>query len=274
MPALLKLTGLVVGLLVALSPAQAAAAPLRYCRSVAAALKADADLAAAARAAFGQPEATDDETCLYPLQLLRYADVDVLVSQVGEPGQACHGCEAELSATVLKRVPAGLRRLTVYAAFAKLGSNGAAGAITPIAIGGDDAIAIESGGTFQGYTASALDLYAFRRRGLVHLDPGANLADRRRRQRRRDRRQQGDRRRLGVVAGRRRADDRLPRRRRARQTRQPRRVERRRGDADPEIRRAAEGTRQGGRPGVKEGGRKGARIERFHRLGPATPSRL
>ena len=171
----LKLTGLAAGLLLALAPAYAAAAPLRYCRSVAATLKADADLAAAARAAFGQPEATDDETCLYPLQLLRYADVDALVSQIGEPGQACHGCEAELSATVLKRVPAGLRQMTVYAAFAKLGSNGAAGAITPIAIGGDDAIAIESGGTFQGYTASALDLYAFRRRGLVHLDPGATM---------------------------------------------------------------------------------------------------
>ena len=63
-------------------------APLKYCRSVAAKLQADSDLAAAARAAFGQPEATDDEACLYPLQLLRYADVDVLVSQTGEPGAA------------------------------------------------------------------------------------------------------------------------------------------------------------------------------------------
>ena len=49
------------------------------------------------------PQATDDETRLCPLQLLRYADVDVLVGQTGEPGEARHGCEADLSATVLKR---------------------------------------------------------------------------------------------------------------------------------------------------------------------------
>jgi hypothetical protein len=156
-------------------PAAAADAPQRYCRSVAAKLKADSDLAAAARAAFGAPQATDDEACLYPLQLLRYADVDVLISQTGEPGEACHGCEADLSATVLKRVPGGAKRLRAFASFAKAGSNGAVAAVTPIAIGGDDGIAIESGGTFQGYTASALDLYAFRKSGLVRLDAGAPL---------------------------------------------------------------------------------------------------
>ena len=171
---LLRLTFVALGFAFALAPAAAADAP-RYCRSVAAKLKADSDLAAAARAAFGAPQATDDEACLYPLQLLRYADVDVLVSQTGEPGEACHGCEASLSATVLKRVPGGAKRLRAFASFAKGGSSGAVASITPIAIGGDDAIAIESGGTFQGYTSSALDLYAFRRQGLVHLDAGAPL---------------------------------------------------------------------------------------------------
>ncbi len=155
--------------------AAAADAPLRYCRSVAAQLKADSDLAAAARAAVGQPEATDDEACLYPLQLLRYADVDVLVSQTGEPGDACHGCEATLSATVLKRVPGGYKRARSFDAFAKGGTFGAVASVTPIAIGGDDGIAIESGGLFQGYASSALDLYAFRQHGLVPLESGAPL---------------------------------------------------------------------------------------------------
>ena len=176
MPApLLRLTFLALGFAFALAPAAAADAPLRYCRSVAAKLKADSDLAGAARAAFGEPQATDDEACLYPLQLLRYADVDVLISQDGEPGEACHGCEADLSATVLKRVPGGYKRLKAFPSFAKAGSHGAVASVTPIAIGGDDGMAIESGGTFQGYTSSALDLYAFRQRGLVALEAGAPL---------------------------------------------------------------------------------------------------
>jgi len=172
---LLRLTLVALGLALALPPAEAAGAPQRYCRSVAAKLKADSDLGAAARAAFGELQATDDETCLYPLQLLRYADVDVLISQAGEPGEACHGCEADLSATVLKRAPGGYKRLKVFPSFAKAGTNGAVASVTPIAIGGDDGMAIESGGTFQGYTTSALDLYAFRKSGLAHLDPGAPL---------------------------------------------------------------------------------------------------
>jgi hypothetical protein len=176
MPALLiRLTFVALGLAFALAPAAAAEAPQRYCRSVAAKLKADGDLAAAARAAFGEPQATDDEACLYPLQLLRYADVDVLVSQTGEPGEACHGCEASLSATVLKRVPGGAKRLRAFASFAKSGTFGAVAAVTPIAIGGDDGMAIESGGLFQGYASSALDLFAFRQRGLVALEAGAPL---------------------------------------------------------------------------------------------------
>lgn len=171
---LLRPTFVALGFALALAPAAAADAP-RYCRSVAARLKADSDLAAAARASFGQPVATDDAACVYPLQLLRYADVDVLVSQTGEPGEACHGCEASLSAVVLKRVPGGYKRARSFDGFAKGGSFGAVASITPIAIGGDDEIAIESGGLFQGYASSALDLYAFRRQGLVHLDAGAPL---------------------------------------------------------------------------------------------------
>jgi hypothetical protein len=172
-----RLTFVALGFTLAVAPAPAAAAdaPLHYCRSVAAKLKADGDLAVAARAAFGEPQSTDDETCLYPLQLLRYADVDVLVSQNGEPGEDCHGCEASLSATVLKRVPGGAKRLRAFPSFAKGGTFGAVASVTPIAIGGDDGIAIESGGLFQGYASSALDLYAFRQHGLVALAAGAPL---------------------------------------------------------------------------------------------------
>jgi hypothetical protein len=56
-----------------------------------------------------------------------------------------------------------------------MGSNGAVSSISPIAIGADDGLAIESGGSFQGYTNTTLDLFAFRRQGLVHLDAGGPL---------------------------------------------------------------------------------------------------
>ena len=95
----------------------------------------------------------------------------MLVTQTGEPGEACHGCEATLSATVLKRVPGGYKRARSFDAFAKGGTFGAVASVAPIAIGGDDGIAIELGGTFQGYTSSTLDLYAFRQHGLVLSKP-------------------------------------------------------------------------------------------------------
>jgi hypothetical protein len=80
-----------------------------------------------------------------------------------------------LSATVLKRIPGGYKRARNFDDFAKGGTFGAVADVAPIAIGGDDGIAIESGGTFQGYTSSALELYAFRPRGLVALATGAPL---------------------------------------------------------------------------------------------------
>jgi hypothetical protein len=145
----------------------------QLCDQAAAQLKADSDLAEATRAAFGEPGSTHDETCLYPLQVLRYADVDVLVTENVAPETVCDTCEADLSATVLKRIPEGFKRVRTFEVFGKTGGLGVAGSISPISIGGDDAIAVESGGHTQGYTYRALDLYAFRRQGLVHLDTGA-----------------------------------------------------------------------------------------------------
>jgi hypothetical protein len=148
---------------------------LRICKPADANLKADSDLAEALRTAFGEPGFTDDEACLYPLQVLRYADADVLVTQDVAPETVCDTCEANLSATVLRRIPGGFKRARTFAAFGKTGGLGTVSSISPIAIGGDDAIAIESGGHSQGYTYLALDLYAFRPHGLVRLDPGAVL---------------------------------------------------------------------------------------------------
>jgi hypothetical protein len=170
---LLVRTVLLVASVVALSPAFAAGqASLRVCQQAVATLKSDSNLADALRAAFGEPGFTEDEDCLYPLQVLRFADVDVLVTQNLAPETACQTCEADLSATVLKRIPGGFKSVRTFVAFGKTGT---ATSIAPITIGGDDGLAIESSGTNTGYVMTTLALYAFRRQGLVELDAGGPL---------------------------------------------------------------------------------------------------
>jgi hypothetical protein len=149
-----------------------AESPAALCAAAKKEVSADSTLASEVAAAFGKANftgATSD--CLYPLKALRYASADVLLVQAGEPGEGCHGCEAPLSAYVIQRVGGGLKTVAKFRQFAQLGSNGAVGDIWPIEIAGDDAMAIESGGTFQGYTSSHLDFFAFRAGALVDLQP-------------------------------------------------------------------------------------------------------
>ena len=82
----------------------------------------DPPLAAAVAAAFGKAtfKATGED-CVYPLKVLPYASAEVLVVQAGEPGQACHGCGAPVSAYVLRRVDGGLETVRIYRKFATPG---------------------------------------------------------------------------------------------------------------------------------------------------------
>ena len=134
-------------------------------------VEAEPRLAAAVAAAFGKAtfKATGED-CVYPLKVLHYATADVLIVQAGEPGQACHGCGAPLSAYVLRRVDDGLKPVRRFPKFATLGTSGAVGDISAVEIGGDDGMAIESGGMFQGYGFSAVDFYAFHSGQLVRLN--------------------------------------------------------------------------------------------------------
>ena len=154
------------------------APPSKFCKSVASAreLKPTTELARAAAVAFGAPGFDAEDTgCIYPFALLRYGDVDVLLSQDIAPESGRIADAPDLSATVLRRVPDGWRRVKTFDAFGK----GASGASTPgataITIGGDDGIAMESGSVDQGYVFLTLELYAFRRQGLVRLDAGGTL---------------------------------------------------------------------------------------------------
>jgi hypothetical protein len=131
---------------------------------------ADPSLAAPVAAVFGKAtfKATDQD-CPYPLKVLRYATADVLVVQAGEPGQACHGCGAPLSAYVLRLFNGGLEPVRRFLKFVTLGTFGAAGDISPVEIGGDDGLAIERGGTFQGYTYETVDFFSFHAGRLLSL---------------------------------------------------------------------------------------------------------
>ncbi|HLX97169.1 MAG TPA: hypothetical protein VKR62_00605 [Roseiarcus sp.] len=134
-------------------------------------VEAEPRLAAAVAAVFGKAafKATSED-CIYPLKVLHYATADVLIVQAGEPGLACHGCGAPLSAYVLRRVDGGLKTVRAYRKFAAPGTFGTVGDISPVEIGGDDGMAIESGGMFQGYGFTAVDFYAFHAGQLLNLN--------------------------------------------------------------------------------------------------------
>ena len=146
--------------------------PTAFCAAAKEPVDADLKLAAAVAAVFGKAtfKATGED-CLYPLRVLRYASADVLVVQAGEPGEGCHGCAAVLSAYVLQRVNGGLKTVARFHEFASLGTHGAVEDISPIEIVGDDGMAIESVGTFQGYTSTVVDFYAFHAGRLIGLNP-------------------------------------------------------------------------------------------------------
>jgi hypothetical protein len=146
------------------------------CAAAEKALGADAWLASEVAAVFGKVDfggAASD--CVYPLKVLRYASADVLLVQAGEPGEGCHGCAALLSAYVIQRIGGGLKTVAKFHEFAQLGTHGAVMDVSPIEIAGDDAMAIESGGTFQGYSSTRLDFFAFHAGALVDLDPNPQV---------------------------------------------------------------------------------------------------
>ena len=173
--AVMKRLLLLAALLVIARPAQAEP-PASFCAAAEKKLGANTLLASEVAAAFGKvtfAETTSD--CLFPLRVLHYASADVLLVQAGVPGEGCHGCQAAVSAYVIQRIGGGLKAVGKFREFAQLGSNGGVTDVWPIEIAGDDAIAIESGGTFQGYTSNSLDLFAFRAGGLVNLDPNPQI---------------------------------------------------------------------------------------------------
>jgi hypothetical protein len=162
---------LLAALLLIAHPALAGS-PAALCAAAKNEVRADSLLASEVAAVFGKTDFDGAESdCLYPLKVLRYASADVLLVQAGAPGEGCHGCEATLSAYVIQRVGVGLKTVAKFHEFAQLGSNGAVMDVWPIEIAGDDAMAIESGGAFQGYLSSRIDFFVFHAGALADLEP-------------------------------------------------------------------------------------------------------
>jgi hypothetical protein len=162
---------LVAALLCIALPARAEP-PAAFCAAAKQQLGADLSLASEIAVVFGKADfASVESDCLYPVKVLRYASADVLLVQAGVPGEGCHGCGAPLSAYVIQRTGGGLKTVARFHEFAELGSHGTVKDVWPIEIAGDDAMAIESGGTFQGYSSSHLDFFAFRAGVLVDFAP-------------------------------------------------------------------------------------------------------
>ena len=148
-----------------------AAQPAALCAAAKKPVQAEPLLAGAVAATFGKATFSSvSEDCVFPLKVLHYATADVLVTQAGEPGHACHGCAAPLSAFVLRRLGDGLKLVRAFHQFAKLGTFGAVDDISLIEIGGDDGMAIKSGGMFQGYSSAGVDFFAFHAGQLVSLN--------------------------------------------------------------------------------------------------------
>lgn len=143
-----------------------------FCAAAREAMSHDAQLNAAAKAVFPNAGyAKRDDDCIFPLKMLRYGDADALIATGGKPGDACHGCGANVSAYVLRRAPGRPVVVARFLDFTSTGTFGDPGQIDAIQLAGHDAFAIASGGTFQGYTSSAVSFFVFEAGRLVELKP-------------------------------------------------------------------------------------------------------
>lgn len=152
----------------------ARAAPATLCFAAMEPLDGDRKLAAAVRDAIGDDFAygTRDRVtgCVYPLQLLSFEGVDVLVTAGNVPGELSHGEGSNLSAYFLRREGGTSRLVTVKRDFAVVGGGyGRPGGLVEARFEGDDALLVKSSGSGQGYTYDWIEIFAFRNGGIVQI---------------------------------------------------------------------------------------------------------
>jgi len=159
--------------------AQAADAPLHLplCLDWSQNVETDIALWQALEAAYPSAKvASEDEessrlSCLFPYKLLHYDKLVVLITLAGEPGEACHGCPAQLSAVFLKRVGPTLNPVGRHASFTEIGTYGSVISLGGFQLGSKQGIVIEGGGTFQGYSSTVFVFYVINNGRMRQIGP-------------------------------------------------------------------------------------------------------
>lgn len=166
------------GLFLAVPDAMAQGASMPLCAGSAAAMRGQALLRSAMKAAYpnvperkDNREELDPEPCIHPYRANVVGNAVVLFTFSQKPGDACHGCGAKISATFLRRDGHQLVTVAHHHEFTELGSWGDITAMTPVRSGSDDGIVIEGGGTFQGETSSVIQVFIFRDGQALAISP-------------------------------------------------------------------------------------------------------
>lgn len=89
--------------------------------------------------------------CLTPLHVTAQDDMAYLLTMEGLPGDDCHGCAADMSVHVLQMRGDEYGYVTTFRNAVATGTWGDPGLFTDVSIDGAPGVAIEHGGTFQGY---------------------------------------------------------------------------------------------------------------------------
>jgi hypothetical protein len=69
-------------------------------------------------------EDPDRPPCLFPYKVLPYDTFMILIMLAGEPGEACHGCGAQVSAVFLRREGNTLKPIGRHGGFTEAGTFG------------------------------------------------------------------------------------------------------------------------------------------------------
>lgn len=128
----------------------------------------DPRLERAASALFGAGPLSDNEDlCETPVHFAAFEDGAALVTMRGTPGKGCHGCSADLSFHTLGVAGDGYVVLQSFPQVISAGTFGDPGSFSTLRIRNMNAVAIEHGGTFQGYSYGVADFVLFGEDGPV-----------------------------------------------------------------------------------------------------------
>lgn len=114
--------------------------------------------------------------CLFPVEVVPYDAFMVLITLAGEPGEACHGCGARVSAVFLQRDGRTLKVTGRHADFTEAGTFGDLMAIDAFRLGSQDGLMVEGGGTFQGYTSTVLNPFLILNGRLKPVGPESGIS--------------------------------------------------------------------------------------------------